>query len=443
MKRIFLIIFSLFIIFSGISQSIDKEQIDSKKLNKYFEALDANNKFMGSVAIIKNGDIIYRNQIGFKDIETSTKPDSETKYRIGSISKTFTSVLVFKAIEEGKLDLDQSIKNYFPEIKNSEKITISNLLNHRSGIHNFTNDDLYLTYHTKAQTKEQMLKIIIAGGSDFEPNSKAEYSNSNYVLLSYILEKTYSKSFSDILNDSIVIPLDLKNTYVGQKTDTDKNETYSYSFANAWNIEAETDMSIPMGAGAIVSTPTDLVLFSEALFNNRIISEKSVLQMMALEDNYGRGLFKMPFYDMFSFGHTGGIDGFTSIFGYFIDQQCGIAITSNGTIINNNDIALVLLSALFDKDYEIPNFNTIELSTEDLDKYVGVYTSSSFPMDITITKSGNEMVAQATGQASFKLEAVKEHIFKFDTAGITLKFNPEKKQMTLLQAGAEYVLDKE
>ncbi len=443
MKHISLIIFSLFIIFSGFSQSINKEIIDSKKLDAYFQALETNNKFMGSVAIIKNGDIIYRNQIGFSDVSNSIKPDSETKYRIGSISKTFTAVLVFKTIEAGKLSLNQSIKEYFPKIKNSSKITISNLLNHRSGIHNFTANDEYLTYNTKAQTEEQMLKIIIDGKSDFKPNSKAEYSNSNYVLLAYILEKIYSKSYSDILNDSIIKPLNLRNTYAGNMIDVKNNEALSYSFDKAWKMESETDMSIPIGAGSIVSTPTDLLLFSKALFNNTLVSKKSVAQMITLEDNYGRGLFKMPFYDMFSFGHTGGIDGFTSVQGYFIDQKCGMAIVSNGSIINQNDVALVLLSALFDKDYKIPSFKTHEITSEDLDKYIGIYKSSSFPMDITISKKGNTMVAQATGQSSFPLDATEKNIFKFDAAGITLKFNPELKQMTLLQGGAEYVLTRE
>lgn len=443
MKRITIIILSLFIIFLGVSQNIDKEQIDSKKLNAYFEALETNNKFMGSVAIIKNGDIVYRKQIGFKDVSKAEKPDSETKYRIGSISKTFTSVLVFKAIEEGKLDLNQNIKEYFPKIKNSKKITISNLLNHRSGIHNFTSNDEYLTYHTKAKTEEQMLKIIIDGGSDFEPDSKAEYSNSNYVLLAYILEKIYSKTYADILNDSIVKPLNLRNTYVGKKIDIEKNESYSYSYAEKWNIEAETDMSIPIGAGSIVSTPTDLLMFSKSLFNGRIFSKNSVSQMIALEDNYGRGLFKMPFYDLYSYGHTGGIDGFSSVFNYFIDENSGIAITSNGTTINNNDIAIILLSALFNKPYEIPTFKTYEVSSADLDKYIGVYKSSNFPMDIIISKSGNVMVAQASGQPSFKLESTEKDVFKFDAAGLTLKFNPVQKQMTLLQGGGEFVLTRE
>ena len=136
------------------------QTIDTLKLNNYFKSLDSNNKFMGSVALMKDGKLIYKNQIGYSDIEKQKRQNENTKYRIGSISKTFTSVLIFKAIEEGKLDLDKTINNYFPNVKNSNSITISNLLNHRSGIHNFTNDAEYLEYNTKPKNETEMLSII-------------------------------------------------------------------------------------------------------------------------------------------------------------------------------------------------------------------------------------------------------------------------------------------
>src|SRR5690606_17415340 len=173
---------SFFVLHTGFAQTFDKEKLDS-----YFDALEANDKFMGSAAIAKNGEIIYTKAIGYSDVESKTKPDANTKYRIGSISKTFTAVLVLKAAEEKKLNLNHTIHKYFPNIANSKKITISNLLNHRSGIHNFTNDDIYLEYNTQPKTEAEMVAIIAEGGSDFEPGTKAEYSNSNYVLLSFIL----------------------------------------------------------------------------------------------------------------------------------------------------------------------------------------------------------------------------------------------------------------
>ncbi|MCY7292243.1 MAG: beta-lactamase family protein, partial [Ferruginibacter sp.] len=125
-KKIISTFLLLFLIHSGFSQTLDKEKLDS-----YFQALETSNKFMGSVAVSQNGQVIYTKVTGFSDIETKTKPDENTRYRTGSISKTFTSVLVLKAVEEKKLSLDITLNKFFPTIKNADKITISNLLNHR------------------------------------------------------------------------------------------------------------------------------------------------------------------------------------------------------------------------------------------------------------------------------------------------------------------------
>ncbi|WP_111710199.1 serine hydrolase domain-containing protein [Lutibacter citreus] len=419
------------------------QTLDTLKLNDYFKSLELNNKFMGSVSLLKNGEIIYNKQIGYADIETKKKPNYNTKYRIGSISKTFTAVLIFMAVEEGKIDLEQTIKNYFPTIKNSNTITISNLLNHRSGIHNFTNNKEYFEYNTEAKNEQEMLSIISKFDSDFKPNSKSEYSNSNYVLLSYILQKTYNKTFAEILKEKITNPIGLKNTFFGRKIQLEKNESYSYIFKEKWIKQTETDMSIPLGAGGIVSTPNDLLQFADALFNYKIISKTSLTKMETLEDNYGMGLFKIPFYDKSSYGHTGGIDGFSSVFGYFPIEKSGLALTSNGTNYANNEISIVLLSALFNKPFKIPTFKTYAIKPQDLDKYLGIYSSSNFPLKITITKTENVLIAQATGQSKFSLDPTEKDIFKFEQAGIILEFDTKNNQMTLKQGGGIFKLKKE
>lgn len=438
LKQIYIILISISII-----GNISAQTIDTQKLDKYFKVLEDNNKFMGSVAIFDNGKIVYTNQVGFADVEANKMPDDNTKYRIGSISKTFTATMVFMAIEKGKLSLDQTIDKYFPDIKNSNKITIANLLNHSSGIHNFTNDKDYLTYNTKPKSRDEMLEIITKKGSDFEPGSKSEYSNSNYVLLSIILEKIYNKSYSDLLNEKIVNPLSLANTYYGGKIDFFKNEANSYIYSGRWMKQPETDMTIPLGAGAIISTPSDLLLFADALFNYKLVNESNINKMKTLKNNFGMGLFKFPFYEKSAYGHNGGIDGFTSSLGYFPEEKCGFALTSNGTNYDNNSISIALLSALFDKPYDIPSFEIIEINPQELDKYLGIYSSNNFPLKITISKVDGKLTAQATGQPSFPLEATAKDKFKFDMAGIVMEFDTEKNQMTFKQGGGTYVLTKE
>ena len=416
---------------------------DIAKLDNYFNALEENNKFMGSVAISKNGEIIYTKTIGLADFESNVKATENSKYRIGSISKSFTTVLVLKAVEEKKLDLNQKIDKWFPTIKNAKKITVYHLLSHRSGIHNFTDDKDYQNWNTQPKTEKEMIEIIAKGGSDFKPGSKAEYSNSNFVLLTYILEKTFAKSYSDLLQEFIVKPIGLTNTYVFGKINPSNNECKSYSFSGTWKLETETDFTIPLGAGAITSTPSDLTKFADALFSGKLLKIESLEIMKTVKDDYGIGLFQMPFYKSIGYGHTGGIDGFSSVYSHFADDKISYALISNGTNMNTNDISIAVLSAVYNKPYEIPVFTTYNLTSEDLNKYLGVYASKQIPLKITITKDGNTLIAKGTGQPALTLEATDKDKFKFDQAGAKFEFNPAEKTMILFQGGGQIKFTKE
>lgn len=422
----------------GFAQTFDRTKLDN-----YFNALEENEKFMGSVAVSKNGEIIYTKSIGYADVENKLKANTKTKYRIGSISKSFTTVLVLKALEKNKIDLEQTIDQWFPAIEHSKKINVKQLLNHRSGIHNFTDDEDYLTWYTQPKTEKEMVEIIAKGGSDFRPGSKAEYSNSNFVLLTYILEKSLSKSYADLLQELIVKPVGLTDTYVFGKTDPQNNESKSYHFRGDWKLEPETDFTIPLGAGAIISTPTDLIKFADALFNDQLLTAESLEIMKTIEDGYGIGLFKMPFYENIGYGHTGAIDGFSSMYSYFPDNKIAYALMSNGTNYNDNNISIAVLSAVSDKPYEVPTFVNYAVTSEDLDQYVGVYASHQIELKITITKDKNTLIAQGTDQPAFPLDAVGKDKFEFEQVGAKFEFNPKEQTMILFQGGAEIEFSKE
>jgi D-alanyl-D-alanine carboxypeptidase len=440
MKKIILIV-ALF--FTIIQVGLAQNSFDKVKLDRYFEALESNNKFMGSVTVSKNGVMIYSKSIGFSDVENNIKANEKSKYRVGSISKSFTTVLIFKAIEAKKIGFDQTVDKYFPTIKNSKQITVKHLLSHRSGIHNFTDDKDYLTWNTQPKTEKEMIEIITKGGSDFKPDSTAEYSNSNFVLLTYILEKTFKKSFSDLLQQYICQPLNLTDTYVFGKINPNKNECKSYAFAGTWKVQPETDVTIPLGAGAIISTTIDLTKFADALFGGKLLKAESLEKMKTIKDGYGIGLFQIPFYKSIGYGHTGGIDGFSSIYSYFSGDNISYALTSNGTNYDNNNISIAVLSAVYDKPYEIPKFSTYNVTSENLDKYLGVYSSKQIGLKVTITKEGNNLIAQATGQSSFPLEATEKDKFKFDKAKVVLEFNPTDSTLILKQGGGQFMFARE
>ncbi len=440
MKKIFFIITTFIVVANAIAQ-----EVNTAKLDSLFNLLEVNHKTIGSVAISKNGKILYTKSIGQIDEAGKMKANAETKYHIGSITKMFTASIVFNLIEEGKLSLETKLDKYFPQIPNAKNISIGNMLGHRSGIFNITNDSTYLTWCINPITQKEMVERIAKFPSEFEANSKTEYSNSNYILLTYIIEKISKKPFADVLAKRIIKKINLKNTYFGGKINTTNNEAYSFSFnADAWKkFETETDMSVPLGAGAIYSTPTDLTIFIEALFAGKIVSEKSLTQMQSIVDGLGMGMTRMPFYKKLSYGHTGGIDGFNSVVGYFKDDSLSFSCCNNGMNYDFNNILIGVLSCCYNRAYKLPNFSPIITNDVDFIKLIGTYATESFPLKITISTDGKSLTAQATGQASFPLEYKGNNTFTFETAGVEMKFNVEKQQMIMSQGGRNFTLTKE
>ena len=290
MKKLFVLIALIAACLSLNAQAFNKQKLDS-----LFNSIEKFDKTMGSFSLTKEGKIVYQRTIGYVDINNQIKANNESKYRIGSISKTFTSTIIMQLIEENKLALSSRLDILFPAIPNAKLITIEQMLRHRSGLFNFTNAKDYPSFMEQPKSQKEMLEIIIKNGTVFEPDEKAEYSNTNYLLLTYIIEKVEKKSFSKVLEERITKPCNLKNTYFGGKINTKNNEALSYKKMAGWELDTETDMSIPAGAGGIVSTATDLNRFFTCLFSNQLVSEESLNQMKTMVDNYGLGLFQYPF----------------------------------------------------------------------------------------------------------------------------------------------------
>jgi D-alanyl-D-alanine carboxypeptidase len=154
-------------------------------------------------------------------------------------------------------------------------------------------------------------------------------------------------------------------------------------------------------------------------------------------------MFEIPFYNKKAYGHNGGIDGFGSNLSYFTKDSVAVAYCTNGQVYPMNDILIAAMSICFNRPYNLPSFNSVILNSNDLDKYLGVYSSSDIPLKLTITKDNATLIAQATGQSSFPLEASEKDIFKFDRAGVVIEFNPVKNELTLKQGAGTYLFTKE
>jgi len=422
------------------------QSLNTAKLDSLLTSLAATNKLMGSLAVSRAGQVVYSHAFGSAQLAPNVPATPATRYRMGSISKMFTATMIFQLIEEKKLTLDTKLAAFFPQLPNAKTITIDQLLSHRSGLHSLTDDEAYLGYMTQPKTQAELLALMAATKPDFEPGAKFAYSNSGYIVLGYIVEKLGKQPYAQALQKRVATKAGLKNTYYGGKIDPAKQEALSYKPGpGGWVPDTETDMSIPGGAGAVVSTPADLDRFLEALFGGKLVSAASLGEMKTIRDGFGRGLMLMPFGSKQSFGHGGSIDGFRSMASYYPDDKLAITLSTNAHSYPVNDAMLGVLRICFNQPYKIPDFAAPAYvpAVADLDRYAGTYASPSLPLKITFKKEGNTLMSQATGQSPFALEPVSQGVFKFDPAGIRAEFAADKPTFTLKQGGREFVFTKE
>lgn len=432
-KTLFLFVFLLSLTISA------QESTRFRKIDSLLTYLNVNNRFMGQLSIREGDNVVFSRAYGIP--ESKHQPDGYTKYKIGSITKTFTAVMIMQLVEEKRLKLDDKLKKFYPQIPNADKITINDLLRHRSGILDYVNADS-TTSMTQTIGKKEMLTKIAAYQPVFEPDTKAEYSNSNYYLLGCIIEDITKTPYKTNLKNRIVNKLKLKDTYLTDKTDATRNEITSYIYNGAqWNAIPEWDMSLPFAAGAITSTANDLTAFMRAIFSGKLLKPSSVDEMTQLRESYGIGLVTFPFGERKFFGHTGGIEGFKSVVGYYPAEKLGISLIVNGDNFNRNDIMIGILSIYYKMPFAFPNVKSVKVDETVLKSYEGTYASKEIPLKINIKADNGQIIAQATGQGAFPLNPVSATEFVFDPAGVSMTFG--EKTMLLKQGGMEIKFIKE
>jgi CubicO group peptidase (beta-lactamase class C family) len=247
---------------SGFAQTLD-----TAKLDQFLDRLAEKNKAMGSLVIAKDGEVLYSRAIGFGQIDgAERKPlTAASRFGIASITKMYTAVMILQLAEEGRLRLTDSLDEFFPAVPNAQKITIGQILAHRSGIPNVIRDGQPRRDAGGQMSREDMLALIVDATPDFEPDARAAYSNSGYFLLGLILEKVTGQTYAQALEERITAKLGLADTYMAAATiDVSKNESLTYwSVGSDWKLGRETHPTV----FEIVSTPGDMAKFVEALFD--------------------------------------------------------------------------------------------------------------------------------------------------------------------------------
>jgi len=436
MKRLAFLIFIIATFnFTSVGQSINVSKLDS-----FLNSLASRDLAMGNLTISKNGIVKYQKAMGYSLIDKGKKIHAGiyTKYRIGSATKMFTAVMIFQLIEEGKLSLDKKLSTYFPNLPNANKITISQMLYHRSGLYDYTHDTNFPEWMDKPKTHDELLKIIKDKGGDFEPGTEADYSNSNYLLLGYIIERICKVPYADALKKRITSKLNLKNTYYGNPISIKNKEATSYKYAeNSWHKQKETNLSIHGGAGSIVSTPTDMVKFIDALFFNKLISKSSLSKMEMMVVDYGMGMFPNKYGSKNSFGHNGRIEEFYSALWYFPNEKLSFAYCTNGIDYPRTDIIEGVLKICFNEHFTLPFSKDAILKSEDLDKYIGKYSSEQIV--VNCTKNGTKLLLETRGKI-FEAEKINDNYFMNAASGYFFEFNPYKGELQIKETDNTYHL---
>jgi CubicO group peptidase (beta-lactamase class C family) len=325
-----------------LTLSVSFAQNKAEKIDALIQQYVANKQFNGSVLVAEKGQVIFKKGYGMANMEWSIPNAPDTKFRLGSITKQFTAMLIMQLVEKGKLKLAGHVTDYLPDYPKAtgDKITVHHLLTHTSGIPNYTSfPGFFQTKSRDPYKPEAFLKTFADMPLDFEPGSKFSYSNSGYFLLGVIIEKVTGKSYADVLNDNILAPLQLNGTGYDLFSSILPKRAAGYEKQGAGYVNASyLDMSIPYAAGSLYSTVEDLYKWDQALYTDKLLPASAKATMFT------------PFLDHYAYGwgvgktkvgnikdslqlieHGGGINGFNTVISRVpMDKQLVVLLNNTG-----------------------------------------------------------------------------------------------------------------
>jgi len=362
------IITLLLTIFCYACTSFSQNDNYKKSIDSLLYYLESENAFSGKVTIQKFDKIIYTGN--FNKLSNGTE-----RYKIGSVTKVFTAILIQQLIDEGQLALGTPLDKYFPTIQYAEQITISNLLSHTSGIFSVTDWDDYYSTRTQYFSRQDIINLVNQHKPEFKPSADCSYSNTNYILLGYIVEEITKKSYTQNIKDRIADKMGLSDTYCETSGGVfpAREQSYKYNGEN-WIKDIDSDPSLPFAAGGMVSTSEDLCEMMYHLSYRNAVSDTSLLVMKKIRGkNIGHGLFKAPFYEKEGWGHTGRIDEFCSFALHIPQDSILFAITANGMNMKLNDLIIGILSEYYGKNYNHPAFPKSNVEKPHTEIFTGDY----------------------------------------------------------------------
>lgn len=408
------------------------------KVDEYLKASMKVRRFGGSVLIARNGQVLVSKGYGMANLEDGTPNTPQTKFRLGSLTKQFTSMAVMMLQERGKLSVGDPVCKYVPDCPSAwQPITIRHLLTHTSGVPNYTDFPDFRNFARMPMAVPALVDLFKNKPLDFAPGEKYNYSNSGYVVLGYVIERASGKSYQDFLRENIFGPLRMANSgYDGTIVLDDRAAGYAYDPQSKSDVNAAyMDMSIPFSAGALYSTVEDLLLWDQALYTDRLVSRKSIGEIFTpFKSNYAYGWGVTKQFNRRVFSHSGGIYGFASHIARYPDDRTTVIVLTNHEGVAANVIARDLAAIVFGESYKIPTepkIITVESSV--LDSYVGQYRLPNTVLDIT-NEGGRLMLVQGgIPESKRQLLATSQTDFLVQGSELQIRFvKDDKGQVTQL-----------
>jgi CubicO group peptidase (beta-lactamase class C family) len=281
-------------------------------------------QFNGAVLVADEKGVVLKKGYGQANLEWQVPNTPDTKFRLGSITKQFTSMVIMQLVAEGKLELDDKLTTHLPDYRKDtgERITISHLLNHTSGIPSYTSAPTFLPNDSRdPYTVADFVKKFASGDLEFEPGTKWSYNNSGYFLLGAIIEKLTGMTYAQALQQRIFGPLGMKNTGYDVHATVLPKRASGYQLGPDGYINAPyLDMSLPYAAGSLYSTVEDLYLWDRALYLDKLLPAPLKQQLFTPGMNrYAQGWIVSPLMlndgktELATLGHSGGINGFATL----------------------------------------------------------------------------------------------------------------------------------
>lgn len=404
-----------------------------RKVDELFSGHAAVSGFSGSVLLASQGKPLVAKSYGYANAEWQVPNTPQTKFRIGSVTKQFTSMMVMQLREQGKIKLEDSVCVYIAPCPDTWKpVTIHHLLTHTSGIPSYTSLASWRATMSAPRTIEQMIGFFRDLPLQWEPGKRYAYNNSGYFLLGVVIEKTAGKKYEQALQEMILTPLGMKDTgYDWPQTIIPRRASGYRGTGAALTNAPAIDMQQPYAAGALYSTVEDLLRWDQALYTEKLLpaASKTIMWTPFLQ-NYAYG-WTIVEPSAATHGHRrhvhgGGINGFSANFIRLPDANVTAIVLANNESASSSTLARDLLAIYYGKPYSVPRVRTVATVPPGvLDRYAGKYAMGATSVLTIMRGEGNTLTAQFSGGNKLELFPESDTAFFAKGIDVTMAFESD------------------